>query len=583
MTGRRATTLSVIGLLVAAVAAWWLWPARLPSAPHGETSSARPPAEPRALVATLRGEPATFNRFIGVVFPTHLVSLLTQAPLVRINRVTQELEPWLADRWTRSDDGRRFGVHLREGVQFSDGHPFTSADVVFSFQAAYDAATASPIAGALLVDGKPLEVRAASPDTVEIVFPAPYGPGLRLLDNLPIYPAHLLQGALAAGQFGKAWGPTTTPSEMAGLGPFVLETYQPGERLTFARNPHYWRRDPDGRPLPAIDRLTLEIVPDQNAELLRLEAGQVDLLQSELRPEDYLPVKRDADTGKVRLLDVGRSLDAHVLWFNLRLPARGVGSRAFLRKDEFRLALSHAVDRAQFARAVYLGAAEPMWGAIAPSNRDWFDATVPHAEFDTARSSALLAGIGLRDRNGDGTLDDPGGAAVRFTLLVQKGNTASEKGAAVLRERFAAIGVAMDVVALDIGAMMGRWLENDYDAIYHLLSPTDTDPAGNLDFWLSSGRSHVWNPGQAQPATEWERRIDGLMRRQAASLDPAERQRLFGEVQHVFAEHSPALTFAAPHVYVATSARVRAGPAGVQRPQLLWNADTLSVTAPPVP
>jgi peptide/nickel transport system substrate-binding protein len=166
---------------------------------------------------------------------------------------------------------------------------------------------------------------------------------------------------------------------------------------------------------------------------------------------------------------------------------------------------------------------------------------------------------------------------------VQKGNTASEKGAAVLRERFAAIGVAMDVVALDVNAVMSRWMENDYDAIYHQLSPTDTDPAGNLDLWLSSGRSHVWNPGQAQPATEWERRIDGLMRRQAASLDPAERQRLFGEVQHVFAEHSPALTFAAPHIYVATSARVRAGSAGVQRPQLLWSADTLSVAAPPVP
>ena len=106
--------------------------------------------------------------------------------------------------------------------------------------------------------------------------------------------------------------------------------------------------------------------------------------------------------------------------------------------------------------------------------------------------------------------------------------------------------------------MMGRWSEGDYDAIYHLLSPTDTDPAGNLDFWLSSGGSHVWNPNQSKPATDWERTVDELMRKQATSLDQAERLRLFGEVQRIFAEHLPAMTFAVPHVYVATSARVGA-------------------------
>jgi peptide/nickel transport system substrate-binding protein len=574
MTGRRRLLLTLAGLvalILIVVAGRGLGPQV--GSPTGTTPALTTPAT-KALVATLRSEPATFNRFTGTAFPTYLVSLLTQARLVRINRVTHAVEPWLADRWTSEDEGRRYQVHLREGVRFSDGHPFGADDVVFSFRAAYDKATASTLGDALTVEGKPLSVRAVGPDVVEITFPAP-NPGLRLLDSLPIYPAHLLEAALDARTFARAWGPTTPPASMAGLGPFRLEAYEPGQRLVFTRNPHYWRGAAGASPVPALDRLTVEIVPDQNAELLRLQAGQVDLLQSELRAEDYLPVKRDADAGRVRLLDVGRSLESHVLWFNLR-PHPG-GSRAWLRRDEFRRALSHAVDRADFVRAVYLGAAEPSWGLVPPANTEWFDTSAPTEHFDPKQSASLLAGLGLEDANGDGVLEDSTGAPVRFSVLLQKGITPGEKGAAVLRERFAAVGVTLDVVALDVGAMMTRWQQGDYDAIYHQLSHTDTDPAGNLDFWLSSGGSHVWNPGQRQPATDWERQLDDLMRRQARSLDQAERHRLFAEVQRLVADHRPAMTFAVPHIYVATSARVRAASVAVQRPQLLWDPDSLTV------
>ena len=80
-----------------------------------------------------------------------------------------------------------------------------------------------------------------------LTFPEPYGPACALLDNLPIYPQHRLARALADGSFATAWGPQTPPAEMAGLGPFVLTQYEPGQRLAFARNPHYWRSDAAGR------------------------------------------------------------------------------------------------------------------------------------------------------------------------------------------------------------------------------------------------------------------------------------------------------------------------------------------------
>ena len=572
-TLRRGGAALVLGALAAALLAWWLLRARpAPDAPGAGGA----PASGGALVATLRSEPETFNRYVGVAFPTHLVAALTQARLVRINRVTQQLEPWLAERWDAAADGLRYRLHLREGITFADGQPFTADDVVFSFAAMYDERTGSPLGDAVRVDGKPLAATAVSPHEVEVRFPAPYGPGLRLLDNVPIYPRHKLGAALEGGTLREAWGPLTDPAEMTGLGPFVLERYEPGQRLVLARNPRYWRTDREGRRLPYLDRLTLEIVPDQNAELLRLQAGQIDLMQNELRPEDYLPVKERADAGRLRLVDVGTGLDTHLLWFNLAPRAAPDPRGGWLRRDELRLAVSHAVDRDAFARTVYLGAAEPSWGLVSPANKEWYSASAPRHPFDPARAASLLAAAGLADRNGDGRLDDETGAAARLTLLVQKGVTASEKGAAFVRDALGRLGLTIDVVALDLSAVMGRWMQRDYDAIYHFMSATDTDPAGNLDLWLSSGSAHVWHPRQASPATPWERAIDDLMRRQASSLDLPERQRLFAEVQRLAGEHAPAMSFAVPHVYIAASRRVGHFTPAVQRPQVLWDAGTLA-------
>jgi peptide/nickel transport system substrate-binding protein len=573
VTGRRWSLTAGVALMCALLAVVWLaW-----RGGGAGLSSGGGSVEPRTLTATLRSEPATFNRYSGIAYPTHLVTYLTHARLVRINRLTQDVEPWLAERWT-TDDGRRYVLQLREGVRFSDGHPFTAADVVFSFDAVYHASTASPLADALKVSGQPLRVRALGDLEVSIEFPAPYGPGLRMLDALPIYPKHRLRAALEAGTLAGAWGPTTPPEEMAGLGPFVLASYEPGQRLVFSRNPYYWRQDGGGEPLPALDRLVLEIVPDQNAELLRLQAGHVDLVQNELRPEDYLPLKREADAGRIRLLDVGSSLDTHLLWFNL--AAQRADARPWLRRAELRQAISLAVDREAFIRTVYLGAAEPAWGPMTRANTDWYVPDAWEVSHDLAQARALLAGLGLRDRDGDGMLDDQAGSPARFTLLVQKGVTASERGAAVIRDDLARVGVGVDVVALDLGAIMGRWSQRDYDAIYHYFTATDTDPAGNLDFWLSSGSAHLWNPRQPQPATPWERRIDQLMHQQMVTLDREARHRLFADVQRVFAEQIPVLAFAAPRVFVATGARVGGATPAVQRPQLLWNADLLDVVSP---
>ena len=534
------------------------------------------PDQVRSLVSSIRAEPRGFNRYTGRDSVTETITHLTQARLVRIDRRTQELEPWLAESWAASPDNLTWTLRLRDGVTFSDGAPFTSADVVFAFRAIYDEKVASPMGESMRVAGKPLGVSAPDGRTVVVTFPSTFGPGRRLLDNLPILPRHKLESHLEAGTFGGTWDGDTPVSEIVGLGPFVIEQYQPGQRLVFTRNPRYWRKGKSGERLPYLDRLTLEIVPDQNAELLRLQSGQIDFTQTEVRPEDYATLKKAASEGRIRLMDLGVGLDADSFWINLR--PRSNPARPWLHRVELRRAVAHAVDRQSFADAVFLGAAVPVHGIVSPGNVRWYDPGLRRYEHDQAAAGALLDSIGLSDRDRDGLREDRAGAQASFTLITMKGNTILERGANFLRDELRKVGLAVDVVALEVGALIDRIERGDYEAVYFRFLTTDLDPALNMDLWLSSGGAHVWNPGQRVPETPWERQIDQLIHRQAATADHAGRKALFDEAQRVLAEHVPVIQFAAPRIFIALSTRVENATPALLRPAvILWNPDELNV------
>lgn len=556
------------------------WLTRQP-APSGRLEQTAQAPLPRGgtLVASLRSEPRSFNRLVSRDVATEIVTLLTQARLVRVNRATQQVEPWLAETWTTSPDGQVFTLTLREGLRWSDGTPFTSADVAFTFKAVFDPTIRSVLASGLEVDGQPLT--AATPDarTVVVTYPRPFGPGIRLLDDLVILPRHKLEAAVASGTLSDTWTPTTPPADIVGMGPFMLTRYEPGQRLTFARNPHYWRRDEAGQALPYLDGLVLEIVPDANAELLRLGSGQIDMTQQQLRAEDIATARDLERKGLVTVHEAGVTLDPDAFFFNLRPAAWAKDPRGkWMLTEAFRQAISHAVDREDYANTVFLGAAVPVHGPITPSNKDWFWPDLPRYQFDQVKARELLAGLGLSNRDADPWLEDAAGVEARFTLLAYK---SLERGAQVLKESLEAVGVAVDVVPLEPGALLERLVAGSFEAIFFNYASSNTDPAMQRDLWLSSGSGHIWNLSQPTPATPWEAQIDDLMTRQAASVDQAERVRLFRDVQRIFSEHLPALYFAAPRVYLAVSTRVRNITPGVSRPQLIWSADTVAVAPTP--
>lgn len=526
-------------------------------------------------------EPSTYNRFVSADSTDDGLARLIHATLVRLNRATGQLEPRLAREWTSSPDGLIWTFKLREGVLFSDGTPFTAADVVFSFQALYDPKVNSQIGSSLLINDKPLTVRATDAHTVVITLPAPYGPGISLLDAVPILPSHKLKAALDAGRFRDAWGLSTPLKDIVGTGPFVLTENVSGQRLVLTRNPRFWLKDSRGRQLPYLDRIEIRFSSEQNAEVLRLQSGDLDVMYSTVRFEDLDALRKLEAQRQVKLYLAGVSVAPDLLWFNLAPNSSPARNRPWLQSEGLRKAISMAVDRQMLVNNVFLGEAMPIGGPITPGHGEWYAPDAARPVFDRDLARRALASAGLTDKNNDGMVDDAAGKTAQFTIFTSKGSTVRERSATVIKEQLRQVGLQANVVAMETGSMFDAWGKGEYDAIYFSMEFDSLDPARNGEFWLSHGAFHLWNPRQTKPSTSWEGQIDELMKRQASSTDSAERRRLLTMAERVMAEHMPAMYFAAPKVILASSARLRGVTPSVLAPYILWNADTLSVTGPP--
>jgi peptide/nickel transport system substrate-binding protein len=546
------------------------------------TTTPAPPAAPSrggVLTASLRSEPRSFNRITEARYATDLYAALTQGKLVRTNRASQEVEPSLAEKWVESPDHKTFTLTLRDGLNWSDGTPLTSDDVVFTFRAMYETKPEVAMASSMQVNGKPLKVSAPDARTVVVTYPDVYGPGIRLLDNLTIVPKHKLEAAFKEGKFGLSWSPSTPVADLIGAGPFMLTAYEPGQRLVFTRNPNYWKKDAAGVQLPYLDSVVLDIVPDQNAELIRLQSGQIDMLQQEMRAEDISTVRPLVRDGKLQLLELGVGVDPDFLIFNAKDAHWAKDPRrAWITRKEFRQAISHAVDREAFANTIFLGEAVPIWGPITPGNKQWFSPNVKRYPYSVDTAKKLLASIGLTDRDGDEWLEDEKGTEARFTVITYKGNTSLERSAALLAQDLKPVGIAVDVAIIESSALIDLVMgKQDFDACYFYVTPSDLNPTMSADLWLSTGSAHFWNMGQSGPSSDWEKQIDDLMNKLSVTLDEAESRKIFNQVQDILADNLPVLYFVQKRVYMGVNSRVGNMNPSILRPQILWSAETISI------
>jgi peptide/nickel transport system substrate-binding protein len=531
------------------------------------------------LVFALRSEPKTLNPVTAVDNSSRDVIGRMVADLVHIDRQTQQTMPALARSWSVSADGRRYTLDLRRGLRFSDGHPLDADDLVFSFQCYLDERNGSPQRDLLVVGGKPVVVRKADAHRITLEMEQPYAAAERLFDSVAILPRHLLAKAQQEGRLAQAWSLGTPPAEIAGLGPFRLKSYVPGDRLVLERNPHYWKVDGAGRALPYLDEITFLLVPSEDAQVIRFKAGETDLI-SRLSAENFAVLAREeAGRRHLRLEDLGPGLEYSFLFFNLndltRSKLEGVARKqAWFTQPAFRQAVSAALDRDGIVQLVYQGRAAPLTSHVTAGNKLWLNRALPPPARSLSRARELLARAGFTWE--EGRLRDGRGATVEFTIVTNAANAARVQIATIVQDDLRQLGMDVQVVPLENRALLDRVLQtHDYEAALMALGGGDADPNGEMNVWLSSGPTHLWHPGQSAPATPWEKEIDELMRRQLVTRDPQERKRLYERVQALVAENLPLIPLVSPHVLVGTREGLGNFRPAILDHYVLWNADEL--------
>jgi peptide/nickel transport system substrate-binding protein len=508
----------------------------------------------------IRSEPRSFHPALADSDAAETIRYLTGGVLVRVNRGNQQLEPELATSWKIENGGKSIVFQLRQGIFFSDGTPFSAEDVVYTMQVLLDPALHSATGDTFQAGSGAVKAAQRGKYEVAVVFPEPVAGVARLFDQVAILSRN------------------SPLKERAVLGAFRIAEHKPGSFILLARNPNYWKTD-RGRRLPYLDGVRLEIQQNRELELLRFRRGEVHLISS-LAPDQFQQLAAE-DGATVK--DAGPTLESEMLWFNMN-PSAPIEAyrKSWFGSRNFRLAVSHAIRRDDLCRVVYHGHAQPGIGPFSPANRFWFNQSLKPHGFDLEQARRLLAADGFRSggQSGGQALRDRDGHAVEFSVITNAGNPARERIAAMLQQDLAAIGIRLNIVTLDFPSLIERiGKSSQYESCLLGSINVDLDPNGQLNLWLSSSATHQWNPNQPKPATPWEAEIDRLTRLQSSTLDETRRKALFDRVQQVAWDEAPLLYLVNRNALVAAARSLRNVEPSVLRPNILWNAERLWISA----
>ncbi|MFM0210284.1 ABC transporter substrate-binding protein [Paraburkholderia sediminicola] len=491
------------------------------------------------LVIALSGLPAqaqtrggTLN-FIVTPEPTALVDLATTATnVLKVSpKVVEGLleydfkfqpKPSLATSWEVSDDSRKYVFHLRHGVKWHDGKPFTSADVAYSIQTLRQVHPRAKTTFANVTD-------VATPDPYTVVItlskPAPYLIKAFSSSETPIVPKHIYDGTDVL----------TNPANNApiGTGPFRFVKWVRGSYIEYVRNDDYWDK---GKPW--LDRIVVKVINDPAARTVAFEDGSVDL--SGDSPVPLSDLERLKGNPKLGLETRGYEFQAGVarIEFNLDNPV--------LKNPKVRQAIASALDREVIRKVIYYGYATPLASPIIPSN-PYYDPVPTPYPFNVERANALLDEAGY-PRKADGT---------RFALTVDPLPISDlpARTAAYVKSALARAGIAVTVRSQDLPAYLKRiYTDRDFDFSINGMSNLFDPVVGVARLYTTSNfrrgvpftnGSHYSNP-----------EIDQLFAQVAEETDEAKRKQLFSQIQRILERDLPDINLVAPQYLTVYSRAV---------------------------
>jgi len=528
-------------------------------------------------------DPRSFNAIMAKETSTTTITNHIFEGLTRVNGISGEVEPHLAERWEVSPDGLTWTFHLRRDVQWSDGQPFTARDVEFTFNSLINNDDIPNSARDIFtVEGRFPEVKALDDHTVRIVMPTRYAPLLEALSQ-EILPRHKLERFVRERKFASAWGLDTDPREIVGTGPYMLAKYLPAQRVVLQRNPNYWRRDAAGNRLPYIAEIIYLIVQNEDVARLKFDSGEIDVYS--VRGQEYYDMYQRREAGNYSIFRLGPAYGSNFLFFNLHPGKNPETGEPFVDPVKlvwfsdlrFRRAVAYAIDRPGMIKVVMNGLGYVQDGPMSPREGYFYNPNVEKYPYSPKRARELLAEAGFADRNGDGIIEDAAGNPVKFVILTNSGNKVREQIVGMIAHDLRKIGMDVKTALLEFNLLVTK-LDTGvgWDAV--LLGLTGgPEPHFGRNVWHSSGQLHMWHPRQKQPATPWEARIDEIFDRAVQELDRVKRKQLYDEWQLIVSQQLPLIYTVLPASIVAVRNRFgNLAPATFGG--VLWNLEELYLT-----
>jgi len=471
------------------------------------------------LVFSLLGEISILNPILSTDTSSSAVEGTIFSGMTRINEKL-EVIPDLATTWEVSEDGKSWTFHLRKDVKWHDGEPLTSADVVFTFNAILNPKVNSVRRSDYIIDGKLIEFSAVDDYTVKAVLAQPFAPFLAR-SGMSIIPKHLLDGEdINTVDFNR---------QPVGTGPFKFKEWVNGDHATVVRNDDYYL----GR--PKLAEIVFKVIPDENSQLIALEAGEID--EAGIPPKDYERLKK---TKGINVFEYD-ALTYSYLGFNLANPK--------FSDPRVRQALAYATDKAQLVEIIFNGLASPAYAPTAPISWAYSDEVAKYA-FDLTKAKALLKEAGAEN--------------LEFTILVNKGNKEREKAAVILQQQYKQIGVKVKIKVMEWSALLK-------------IVNAATDPKGfeamimGWSLGLDPDSYSIWHSSQYPKGFNFikyqNKEVDGLLEKGRTTLAKVERQKIYGQMYQLISADQPYIFLWYPKIISGVRDNVgglsKPGPAGL--------------------
>jgi peptide/nickel transport system substrate-binding protein len=416
-----------------------------------------------AISLSTSSDPKSFNPIIAKETSTTLITGFIFEGLTKIDGITLEVKPLLAEKWEVDKTGKRWLFFLRKDVLWSDGEKFTANDVVFTFnELIYNEKIPTSSRDVFTIEGKKIKVRKIDDYKVEFILPEKFAPFLQLMTQ-EILPEHKLKKAVIENRFTSTWGVNENVENIVGTGPYKIKEYRPGEWIILEKNPYYWKKDKEGKKLPYIDRIVFLIIPDPNMAILKFRTGEIDVLS--VRGQDYYILKPLEKIKNFTLYDVGPSLGSEFLSFNQNVDAKiPEYKKNWFCDINFRKAIAHSIDRDSIIKNVYNGFGTYQFGPMNSSCGFFYNDKIIKYSYDLSKAREFLSKSGFYWK--DEKLYDRYGNRVEFTIITNSNNFERIQIGNIIQNDLEKIGMKVNLLPVEFNTLVNKLsITKDWEAV----------------------------------------------------------------------------------------------------------------------